>query len=766
MGLLDYIFRNSGKSELQPTEIKTIGPTEVKTVEVGSAGTEIYAGYLDEDYLTAAKGKDWADKIDMMRRSDANVKMVLSALKSPIKSSNWYFVEKEDTEEARMQKVLLEKALFEDINRSFTKLIGEVLTFVDYGYSLFDITHQVKTDKELGTYNTLKSISYRSQRTIERWNVDQEGNLKTVTQISYGDTGVSTELDARFLLHFAPDQEGDNYEGVSILRPMYGNWLRKNKFLQLMAAGIEKYAISTPTLYTPDNASGSAEFASAKKALECYTSNQANYLIMPKSYELKFNNVTFDSDKIRSTIDKENQEMVNSILASFLLLGQSGAGSLALSNSLSDFFSQTVTYLADHIIEQFERRIFIPLLQMNFGTNKLLVEFRCDGLEEKANKQWADTLQVLMSSGAVTKDSEIEDFVRNKFKLPEKEIEEVSQPTPEATPPEPVKLAEKKKQKIKVNDKYPDLIQKTSEQLRDVSGLYLKEFARKYIKSIINIAKKSNSANRIKAPINATVPSLKSYYDVISAIQFASSLKTSEIVEKQFKTKPKKLAEYNLAATKLVKVDDAISELDNAIALVKKAETPEQYAAAIKAIDKASEKANGILSGYLSFADSQTIKAKSEVYGEIQKNDVIKSIDLQFQSSALASEDEFQWENDMFISSSEKIDGTIQSGADVQASQVVNNQITSSSEQYEKETGDSILSYTFVAVLDKDTTQICSELHEHTFSADDPKLLEFSPPLHWNCRSYLQVNTASTKDNPEIDKQPKLSKKAQSQVQF
>lgn len=140
MGLFDFFLGKGAKDEDQG--VTQVGGVEVKTIEVGSSGTEIFSGYISEDYLSELRGRDWADKVDKMRRSDAQVKAALSALKLPLKSSNWYLQTTEATEEAEMQKRLLEKALFEDIGKSFTKLIGEILTCLDFGYSVFELTHR------------------------------------------------------------------------------------------------------------------------------------------------------------------------------------------------------------------------------------------------------------------------------------------------------------------------------------------------------------------------------------------------------------------------------------------------------------------------------------------------------------------------------------------------------------------------------------------------------------------------------------------------
>jgi SPP1 gp7 family putative phage head morphogenesis protein len=763
MGLLDLLFGRTNSPTATPVETKNVRGVEVKVIEIGTPGTEIYAGYLSEEYLKELTGKDWADKIDMMRRSDANVRMVLNAVKLPLKSSPWTISVREQSEEAELQKKLFEKILFEDLNKSFTQILGEILTCLDFGYSIFDITHAVKTDSELGTYNSLKSLGYRSQRTIDRWNLNDSRDLETITQTAYGDEGGSFELDARFILYFSPEREGDNFEGISILRACYGPWFRKNEFLKKLSIGIEKFAVPTAVLTTPEGVEGKPEFAAAKKALACYTSGATNYLILPKGYELSFNNVSVDVEKIRSAINAENQEMVNSILASFLLLGQNGSGSLALGTSLSDFFSQTVQYIADHISEQFERKIFKPLVQMNFGHSRLLVDLKCDGLEHRANEAWAGMVNGFIQTGAIKADDDLEKNLREKLKLPPKEEPSDLSPPPAPITPGPKTFAEKKKSKEAPE---AQLIRDSARRIKTVGKGFLPAFARRYIRSVMIQKGKSNSANEIKAPINATVPGLDPYLSALRAAYGIASIQAKDLQEKAFKKKSRKLSEYRFGAMKFKRVSESVSEFEWALKRLDEAQTPADVDDAIYALGRISDKINLIFNDYLTYDQRQAISGKAEVFADTQKNDVIKAIDLQYQSSLTYADDD-QLQLDLFDAADKAISGPMTTaGPDVQASQIVNQSLDDAAKEFEEETGIKIVSYTFVAVDDDATTDLCRELDGSTYSPDDPDKKKYTPALHFNCRSFMQVNTTETRDNPEITGAPKLSKAAQKQLQF
>lgn len=778
--LQSFLF--GSKTELP--EVPRVNDVPIKIIEIGGTGTEIYGGYISEEYLAELRGVPWADKLDKMRRSDGNVKMCINALKLPLKSSNWFIHPIDDSEEAKLQKKLLEKVLFEDINKSFTKLLGEILTCLEFGYSLFELTFRPKLDDpELGHYNTLKSIAFRSQRTIERWNVDRSGSLLSVTQISNGDIGRLVEMDARFLLHFCPEQEGDNFEGISILRAMYGAWLRKNKFLQLMAVGIEKFSIPTAVLKVPVGKESSPEYTNAKRALEKLTSNQSNYITLPEGWDLTFSQIDFDSEKITKTIDFENKEMVNSILASFLLLSQGGGGgSRALSEDLSDFFGQTVQYIADMISEQIQNKVFKPILKMNLGDVPLMVELRCDGLEEKANETFATIIKTLVDAGAVKKDLALEKFIRQRYKLPEKDESTEDQysqgPSPQGPYPSPVTLAEdskeKKSLKSKKDKKIRGLIDDLESDLKAYFKSNLKGIGTELINKTIKEKDKLSTNAEYKAAINADIP-YPEYY--LQGLLLKLSLATAQAVKQvqnQVPKKTKKLSEFRLAQdfsrgldAKLSKVDQAAEAMVLATeAFIKDPTNPDTIRDLREAREEyrtqASDAKKLLDSQELTPAQKQRIQAKAELLIDTQIGDVKKALSLQYQTSLPSTDDDDVIRKDMSERLTQTVGGPITvTGPNILSTQAVNEARFDAAQM--PDVAEELESYTFTN--EDPVTEVCNELDGRTFAIDDPDLDRYSPPLHYNCKSYFVINMKSFKGNPPITEDPlKLSKAAQKDI--
>jgi phage gp29-like protein len=431
-------------------------PITLQNTSIGSYGSISYGGYPAEDYLMQMRGRPRADVFDQMRRGDTQIKMCLSAVKNPLKGANWEIQAADDSPEAEADKELIEHILFHDMGISWIDFVGEALTCIEYGHAVFEIIHKaVINHAKFGSYNGIKKLAFRGQRTLERWNLDEiTGELKSVTQVAYGDLRRMVDIPAEHLLIFSLEKEGANYEGISMIRPCYGSWYRKNHYLKYNAAGIEKFAIPTPLVEVPEGKASSKEFANLIQALGDYLSHQKNYLAYPQGWKITLNTSAYDPAKVEISVDKEDERMTRAFLANFLNLGSGGGGgSYALSNDLSDFFLSGIEHIAYKICDQINLKLIPSLIMMNRGQREAYPELLVSGIADKAGIEFAQILQALSGSKIIIPDEKLEEHVRNRFDLPQATLEGqrlMTPPTPQAPPTlaERIKLAEARRQKL------------------------------------------------------------------------------------------------------------------------------------------------------------------------------------------------------------------------------------------------------------------------------------------------------------------------------
>lgn len=398
----------------------------LNTQQIGSSGTTLYSGYIYEDYLNDMTGKERSEIYDKMAISDYNISMCLNAIINPIKSATWEVVAGEDSDEARKDADLIRHILFKDMDKPFDSFLNEALSFVKDGFSIAEIIHKVVINHpEFKNYIGIKNLAWRSQKTIESWDIDKASEeLKSVKQICYGDIGKTIDIPAEFLLIFNNNAKGANYEGVSFLRACYGNWKRKNMYLKLNAAGIEKFSIPTPTVEVPVGKEETIEFSNLINVLQSYTSHQQNYLTYPVGWNVKLNaNNGFDPSKVEMSIDSEDKRMTKAFLANFLELGMNGSGAYALSNDLSDFFLSGIQHIANEICKKINSKLIPSLIKLNFGERASYPQLKVSNIADKAGKELADILSVAANANIIIPDDQLEDHFRNRFNLPQRSQE-------------------------------------------------------------------------------------------------------------------------------------------------------------------------------------------------------------------------------------------------------------------------------------------------------------------------------------------------------
>lgn len=388
-----------------------------------SQGTEIYAGYYSEEYLDKLRGKKLAIEFDKMRRSDPQIRMLLAATKNPIKSAKWEVEAASDSEEDVKIAALISHILLDDMEKSFSKTIGEILTCIDFGHAPLEPVYKLVMDHpEFGTYHGVKVLSLIGQKTIEKWNVNPEnGDLVSIEQIANGDLKKMVTIPEKDFLLFTMDKEGANYEGVSWLRACYGNFFRKNVYLKLNAIGIEKFAVPTPIVdFTPGEENSERNDALIE-ALELYTSGQANYLTKPSGYELTLERNAYDPEKVENSIDREDGRMSKAFCANFLELGVGGnGGAFALADDLSDFFFGGISHVADEISSPINTKLIPYLVTLNFGPSAKYPKLVHTGISDKAGKELAEILGLLIDKKVIIPDLPLEERMRKKYSFGEK----------------------------------------------------------------------------------------------------------------------------------------------------------------------------------------------------------------------------------------------------------------------------------------------------------------------------------------------------------
>lgn len=709
---------------------------EVAYDSMGKSGTLFTSMELDEDHLSTLQGHEVHTLYKKMLRSDTQVRKVYYAISNPIKSALWDIEpaseEKKDIEAA----ALIKQIIFNDMPRGFKAKMDEIITAPFHGAAVFEVIFQNREDKANGKYTGLKNLAFRDMSTLVEWDFDKDTEvLKRVHQRQTGDLEVDEWLNGENLLIFYNEKKGSDL-GTPILRVLWGPYSRKLLAKQLQMIGCESSAVPMPIVKVPKSVKyGSDEYLAAERQLSAYSGGESSYFLFPEGYEVDFNATnSFDPAKIQTVIKAENEDMMSAVLAAFLEMGIGGnSGNQAATETLADFYTKGLTYMADSIADTFNDRLIPKLCELNFGdTLDILPKLTYAGITEDAGKEVMEIITGYVSGGVIQVDEALEDYARKIHDMPKKaageqlenrEANKDGQPNEidsngdNDTPPSVGSGANGKDVELSAKGNTPKtLIQDRAEDVNTILHDSLNFSAAKYINDVIakykNLpeSKKQKATDKtvmgggakLKKALNASLSN--------TATQAFAMVKSEVPAEVKLSSKPADILRVNY----LCKNNQEIKLNDN---------------------DNLPPHVRILLT------------KQAELIASDQLDDLETLLDFKFSSAELTSNDFNIIKGEMELAAEKHIN----SGA----RNVVGTNVTATIVNESRNTWfftegivEQIHSFTFMNI--SPVTAICKELTGVTFNVADAASLAFTPPLHHNCKSWVRANLKTTKNLPEI----------------
>lgn len=395
--------------------------------EIGKSGTFLLYGFISaEEYNRQLIGKFGLQQYDIMRRSDATVHSVLLICKNPIIGADW------DIEPASDDPIDVEIAEFcerELFGRKvmWPDVMREALSCLDFGHSVFELVYEpceFNGKARIG----LAKIASRKQRSIMRWATkDGKPGITQVVPVTdgTGDNGPLIDIPRDKLVYVINEREGQNYEGISLLRYAYKPWYMKDNLEIMHAIALEHLAMGIPIITKGANneTADETELQKARNALRQMRANEEAYMEMPASLKIEMLDLKANSTKdILPTIQYLDRQITLSVLAQFLLLGsgQTSAGSRAVSADHSQIFMKSLEAVARTIQQPFQQEVINRLVDLNYsnlpnGYPQLVFSH----IDDDDSAQMATSIAALVTAGALTPDPDMENRIRDMLDIPQ-----------------------------------------------------------------------------------------------------------------------------------------------------------------------------------------------------------------------------------------------------------------------------------------------------------------------------------------------------------
>lgn len=427
----------------------------------GFSGLKQFGGMLDEEFLPRLKGQYGIKTYREMTDNSSTIGAVLYIIKALVRQVEWRVEPATPEQEALDWAQFLEECM-QDMSLSWEDLMSEVLSFLSYGWSYFELVYKLRRGPDVrdasmrSQYDDGKigwrKIAGRAQDTLERWEFDEDGGLRGMHQTSET-TGQVAFIPIEKAILFRTEVTKNNPEGRSILRNAVTDWFYLKRICNIEAIGIERDMTGLLTMEVPlevleVGASSAATQlrGQLEKMLSELKRDEREYAMVPAEmdregkptgYKLKLlttgGSRQIDTDKTKLYY---KTSILQSVVAQFIQLGMSGVGSFALASSQTDLFATALGAFLQIITSTFNRFAVSRLMTLNAVPRELWPELVTGDIETPALAEIGAYLTALAGAGKLPEDEVLDRRLLEIAGLPIPEQEGHGEGEPSTLEPE------------------------------------------------------------------------------------------------------------------------------------------------------------------------------------------------------------------------------------------------------------------------------------------------------------------------------------------
>ena len=398
------------------------------TSSIGGTGTNILGGFIVSVESRAelsgrARYRVYSEMLANTSIVAAGVRFYLNLLAK----AEWMFLPpkgmEEDSEAQRIADLCLD--IIHDMEQPWRRITKRASTYRFHGFSVQEKIAKLRDDGVIG----LADIAARPQITIERWDVDEKGNLKGCTQV----IPMSQEeiyLPRGKILYVVDDTLNDSPEGLGLYRNVVEASRRLQRYEQLEGYGFEGDLRGIPIARAPyavlqdavKNGDITADqMAGMLKPLQDFITNhiknpQLGLILDSHPYTtedeagrpstqpqwdldlLKAGNTSLEP--MNTAIQRLNREIARTLGVEALLLGEGSVGSFALSEDKTTNFGLIVDDTLQEIAWSVRNDVLRWLFDLNGWDMKMLPQVKAGGIQQRDIEKITTALKDLAAAGA------------------------------------------------------------------------------------------------------------------------------------------------------------------------------------------------------------------------------------------------------------------------------------------------------------------------------------------------------------------------------
>ncbi len=399
------------------------------SVRAGRPATSIFGGFIQQ--IEKNRKLAGLEKYRTFSEILANVSIVAGSVRyflNLLGRAGWKVVPKDADDPASVEIAeRIERALFEELATPFVRVVRRAAMARYYGFSWQEWTARRAED---GTI-IFDDVEPRAQITIEKWDRDfEDGKILGVVQRTDQDVR-ERYIPRSKSVYVVDDSLNDSPEGLGLFRHIVDSAERLLRYQQLEGFGYEKDLRGIPKAFAPirelQRAVENDEIS--EEDAEQQIQDLKNFVQMSAREPqtgLLLDSITYQSEdeasrpspirqwdlelmsgsnyavrEVALTISRLQREIARTLGTESILLGETGAGSLAMSRDKSDQLAQVVDCTLQEIAEAFESDLVDPLMRLNGWPMELRPKLQPDKIQQRDVAEIAEALQRLAAAGAI-----------------------------------------------------------------------------------------------------------------------------------------------------------------------------------------------------------------------------------------------------------------------------------------------------------------------------------------------------------------------------
>jgi len=421
----------------------------IRLSQMSYNGLNVFAGNVYEDCNHELR---WPTAIFTYKKmaKDATIAPALSLVEMAIARVPWSIKIPEGYEDQLKDKAEFLRQCMNDMEHSWGHFIRQCVTFNRYGFSVHEKVYRKRYKKNGSKYDDglvgIQSLPLITQDSVESWDWDESGRkLIGLYQYKNKPTGKDKAqyllvdedefIPRKKFLHFRNNALKDDPCGQSPLSSCYVAWKYKTELEKFEGSSIASDVRGLKVLklnprYMDPNASEEDRqvYAYYQNMMRNLHLGEQSGVIIPSLKDENGEEMIADfelmgitgtkSNDVSAVIGRYQREIITSLMASQLILGQDGGGSFSLAESLQGISDMAIEAKLIEIQEQLNHDLIPQLFSLNGWDVSVTPMFQFGDLKTPDLDVLSKFIQRVGAAGMLSQDASTINWIAEQANMP------------------------------------------------------------------------------------------------------------------------------------------------------------------------------------------------------------------------------------------------------------------------------------------------------------------------------------------------------------